>query len=372
MTAIVESTVREPPSAVAPRLDEESFRALSEAGFDALFVHEAGTILMANEAMCELYRAPPGGLVGRSMFDFVAPQSRVEVGARVAAALTETFEGWGLRADGASFPVEVRARSVTFDGKAVRLVAVRDLTQRKRFETSLVLADRLAALGTVAAGVAHEINNPLAYILLNLELARNALGRGPTVSEEARQAALGAIGVAAEGATHIERVVGEVRTLARDSLHEGGSSDLVKVVTFACSLVKHHLQDRATLEVDAEPVPPVMGTDTRLGQVLLNLLMNAAQAIPRGSPELHRVTVRVRPEGARHVVLEVADTGEGVAPELLAHIFEPFVTTKVQGDGLGLGLSIAHGIVTSFGGTIVAESVLREGSTFRVRLPIAP
>jgi two-component system NtrC family sensor kinase len=370
MTAMVERIAHD--RAGAPRLDEESFRALSEAGFDALFVHDAGTILMANEAMSELYRVPHGGLVGRSMFDFVAPQSRVEVGARVAAALTETFEGFGLRADGASFPVEVRARSVTFDGKTVRLVAVRDLSQRKRFETSLVLADRLAALGTVAAGVAHEINNPLAYILLNLGLAKTALDRGPTVTEDARQTALGAIAVAVEGATHIERVVGEVRSLARDSPLDGGSSDLGKVVTFACSLVKHQLHDRAMLEVDVEPVPRVVGTDTRLGQVLLNLLMNAAQAVPRGTPELHRVTVRVRPDGARHVVLEVADTGEGIPAELLSHVFEPFVTTKVQGDGLGLGLSIAHGIVTSFGGSIVAESEAHKGSTFRVRLPLAP
>jgi PAS domain S-box-containing protein len=353
--------------------DAESFRALSEAGFDALFVHHEGTILVANTAMEKLYRVPPGALVGRNMFDFVAPLSRSEVSARIAAGLTEIFEGFGRRDDGATFPVEVRARSVRFEGKAARMVAVRDLTERQRFETSLVLADRLAALGTVAAGVAHEINNPLAYILLNLESARTSLERGDSVSEEARRTALGAIAVALDGGRHVERVVRELRSFAHsDGAAQGGSSDLERVVAFASSLVKHHLRERAVLEVSIEPVPHVMGSDTRLGQVLLNLLVNAAQAIPPGSADRHRVTVRVRPEGARQVVLEVADTGGGIPAELLAHVFEPFVTTKAQGEGMGLGLSIAHGIVTSIGGTIEAESVLEKGSTFRVRLPIAP
>ena len=357
--------------AVLPE-DEEKFRALSEAGFEALFIHDNGTILMANEAMDRIFHAPSGSLIGRSMFDFIAPQSRDDVAAHVMAAAKEPYEGLSQRADGSTFPVEVHGRAVTFNGRSARLVAIRDLTDRKRLETSLVRADRLAALGTVAAGVAHEINNPLAYILLNLELVRSSLERGTSVSEAARQKAIAAVTIAVDGAMRVKRIVGELRGLARDTGDESGSSDLGKVVAFAAALVKHQLHDRAALEVSVDVVPRVLGSNTRLGQVLLNLLVNAAQAIPRGARERHRVTVRVRRDGEAQVLLEVADTGEGIPPELLPHVFEPFVTTKAQGEGTGLGLSIARGIVAGLGGSMELESVVGEGTTFRVRLPVAP
>lgn len=364
--------VQSASSAASWRDDEEARCALSVPGFDALFIHDKGTILVVNDAVYSLYREAKGAVIGRSIFDFIAPQSRDEVAARASSGASDPYEGIALRGDGSSFPFEVRGRAVTFKGRPARLAVIRDLTDRKRLETSLVLADRLAALGTVAAGVAHEINNPLAYILLNLELARSSLERGASVSEEARRKALGAVAVATDGSLRVKRIVGELRGLSRDSNDESGSSDLAKIVAFASSLAKHQLTDRAALEVSIDAVPRVLGSETRLGQVLLNLLANAAHAIPRGAPDRNRVTVRVRRDGDAHVLLEVADTGEGIPAELLDHVFEPFVTTKPQGEGTGLGLSIAHGIVTGLGGSMDVTSVPGEGAVFRVRLPAAP
>ncbi|MCE9670196.1 ATP-binding protein [Myxococcus stipitatus] len=245
-----------------------------------------------------------------------------------------------------------------------------DITDRKAMQAQLVVSDRLAAVGTLAAGVAHEINNPLAFVLSNLSFLAVELknvarelpeGRTSEMEEVLREAV--------DGAHRVRQIVRDLRTFSRGDEDVATAVNLQAVLESAITMARGELKMRAQVVRDYRDVPPVEGSEGRFGQVFLNLLINAAHAIPEGRPEHNEVRVTLRPAGER-VVVEVRDTGVGMTPEVRARIFDPFFTTKPVGVGTGLGLSICHGIVTGFGGEISVESEPGRGSTFRVSLPL--
>jgi signal transduction histidine kinase len=168
----------------------------------------------------------------------------------------------------------------------------------------------------------------------------------------------------------VRHIVRDLRTLSRDEGDHLSEVDVCGVIESSLGLVRNELRHRARVVKDLEPVPRVRASEGRLGQVLLNLLINALHALPSGQPNQNEVRVRVRAL-AGQVIIEVRDTGCGIAPEVRDRIFDPFFTTKPVGMGTGLGLSICHGIVTSLGGEISVESELGRGSTFRISLPAA-
>jgi PAS domain S-box-containing protein len=351
----------------ALRESEEKFRALSEASAEGIVMHQRGTIVLSNATAERMYRTPPGGLIGKQLLDYVAPASRELVRRMSAAGHTGPYEGIAMRADGTTFPAEVHARMTTYRGEPTRLVTVHDISEKKGLEASLVLADRMASMGRIAAGVAHELNNPLAYVLMNLELAIGAHksdAHGPSE-------VLHALSEARRGADRVKRIVRDLTAVVRTSEDPTGSADLRRVIEYARTVAQHEIKHRAELVVDIEDAPHVVGDEMRLGQVLLNLLVNAAHAIPEGASDRNRITVTVQKAPAGNVAIEVSDTGVGIPSEHLARIFDPFFTTKPVGSGTGLGLSICHGIVSSFGGAIEVESEVGRGTTFRVVLPRA-
>jgi CheY-like chemotaxis protein len=247
---------------------------------------------------------------------------------------------------------------------------MRDLSDRRKAEA----AARLAGVGTLAAGVAHEINNPLTFVAANLELAGDALdalaqrpAEAVAIAAEARRA----LADAQSGALRVRDIVRDLKVFSREE--EGvGPVDVRRALQAALSIARNELRHRARVTVQIEAtVAPVMANEHRLGQVFLNLLVNAAQAIAPGRTEGHEVAVAVRQAGDE-VVVEVRDSGAGMGPQVRARIFEPFFTTKPIGQGTGLGLSICHGIIVALGGRIEVESQEGEGSTFRVVLPAAP
>jgi ligand-binding sensor domain-containing protein/signal transduction histidine kinase len=256
-------------------------------------------------------------------------------------------------------------------------------------QAQLVQAGRMAAVGTLAAGVGHEVNNPLAYILSNLDFAcsevvrvQRALSSGRDLP--AQEAALAGerlgeleqcLREALHGAERVRRIVRDLKTFSRAEDDEQGSVDLHAVLDAAAKLASTELRHRARLVKAYGEVPRVEGNEARLGQVFLNLLINAAQALPEGHVGEHEVRLLTRFEpdaagsGGGRVVAEVQDTGSGIAPAVLQRIFDPFFTTKPVGVGTGLGLSLCHAFVTAMGGRISVESAPGRGSTFRVSLP---
>jgi PAS domain S-box-containing protein len=283
----------------------------------------------------------------------------------IAGAVLETRDGGVRHVQDSVAPI--------IDGTALRgtVVVITDVSERRQLSRQLEFSERLASLGTLAAGVGHEINNPLAFVTANLHFACDVLDRmraeGPTGQMLAE---LGhAIDEARVGSDRIGHIVGRLRLFARQDVATG-PVDVVAALVWAIDVTEHEWRQRAQMVRAFEALPPIEGDLVRVGQVFVNLLTNAAQAIPRGSPQSHEIRVAARHEDPQSIVVSIADSGVGIAPDMLGRVFEPFFTTKSAGQGTGLGLSICSGIVRDLGGEISVLSEPGRGSEFRVRLPV--
>jgi signal transduction histidine kinase len=234
-------------------------------------------------------------------------------------------------------------------------------------------ADRMAALGTLAAGIAHEINNPLAFVLSNLRYVLNELpGHLPdrALEEDTELRDLfSALKDCLEGCDRIRRIVRDVKSVS--TTDDTGRSALVveEVIESALNLVMNEIKPKAVLRRDYMPVPRVLANEARLAQVFVNLLLNAAQAIPTGASEAHEIRVTTVTSPSGQVRVEVGDTGSGIPEDIRDRVFEPFFTTKPLGVGTGLGLSICNGIISAIGGSIGFESTPGNGTRFWIELP---
>jgi PAS domain S-box-containing protein len=290
----------------------------------------------------------------------------------VAKGQPTSFESGGQGGSGGATVFWNTIGPVFRDGKiAGAVVVARDITDRKQTEAQLIVSDRMASVGTLAAGVAHEINNPLASVVANLALATH------DVEEFGKQHAvprdlLDELHDAREGAERVRTIVRDLKIFSRGEEAKLGPVNVEQVVESTLRMAWNELRHRARLTKIFGRVPAVNANESRLGQVLLNLVMNAAQAIPEGNYERNeiRVETRVDPAGNR-VIISVSDTGAGIPPEVQQRLFTPFLTTKPVGVGTGLGLSICHRIVTGLGGTIDFSSEVGKGTTFRISLPVA-
>jgi signal transduction histidine kinase len=252
------------------------------------------------------------------------------------------------------------------------VVSLRARADRERLTTQLVQADRLAAMGTLAAGVAHEINNPLAYVVASHAFLGESLAR---LRERVADPALGeldeALEDAREGAERVRHIVRDLRTFSRVDDARIGPVDLHHVIESSLGIAANEIKHRARVVREYRAIPPALASEAKLGQVFLNLLINAAQAIPPGHFEENEIRIATGTDGRGWARVEVSDTGPGIPPALRERIFEPFFTTKRIGEGTGLGLSICRNIVTASGGEISAEAGAVRGAVFRVLLPPA-
>jgi PAS domain S-box-containing protein len=355
------------------RLAERALRlaqvALDRAFTAILFVEPGGIVTYANEAARRLLDRPAPELLGRSLWELDGAFDEASWPAawrRLEAQGSLVLESRLAHPDGRRVDAEVALTLVVFDGQAWGVYSARDLSERRRAES----AQRLASIGTLAAGMAHEINNPLTFVAANLAYALDRLG--PLRAEPRVEEAGRALEDAEEGTRRVSRVVRDLKSVSRGEGGERRAVDLRAEIETALKLAQHEVRPRATPDVQLDQVPPVEAAEFELGQVFVNLIVNAAHAIPEGDAARHRIRVssRTSPEG--WAVVEVADTGQGIPEAIRSRIFEPFFTTKPVGQGSGLGLSVCHGIVTGLGGRIEVESVEGGGSTFRVLLPPAP
>jgi nitrogen-specific signal transduction histidine kinase len=257
------------------------------------------------------------------------------------------------------------------------VLVFRDLTTERKaaatqmqYQQQLILADRMASVGTLAAGVAHEINNPLTYVTVNLDLAIEEIRALSGGSASGRMKELEELLLEArEGNARVTKIVRSLKTFSRIEDERSSVVDLVPVLDLAINMAFNEIRHRARLVKQYGAVPLVDADDARLGQVFINLLVNAAQALPKASANESeiRIVTSTAPDG--QAVIEVSDSGSGIPPAILARIFDPFFTTKVVGVGTGLGLAICHNIITAMRGQIFVQSEVGKGTTFRVVLP---
>ena len=268
------------------------------------------------------------------------------------------------------------ARLIPAIERELRDAALR--TERRKMEQQLLIADRMASVGVLAAGVAHEINNPLATLMANLSYAteqlsglRQEMPGADAARLEARVAEIEEpLRDAVEALDRVRLIVRDLKVFSRTDDTAPSAVDVHRVMESSLRLGSTELRHRAKVICDYGEVPLVSANEGKLGQIFLNLLVNAAQAMPEGRVarnELHIMTRRDRDE----VVIEVRDTGTGIPPEILPRIFDPFFTTKPVGVGTGLGLAICHRLVGAMNGHLSVESELGKGSLFRVTLRVA-
>ena len=360
---------RERAEALAARLGRAELLARG-ANDVMLLADEAHRLVDVNDRFCEQLGFDRDEALRLGVEDLRDPATLEDLPQRKRELLEAgggLFETRLRRKDGSIFPVEISVRVVELDGRRCFQAVVRDITERRRLELQLQLADRMASVATLSAGVAHEINNPLAYVVGNVDDALARLEQLPADLAEVRKALEDARG----GAVRVGQIVRDLRTFSRAGETERTEVDVRRALQTSVTLAQTEIRQRAQLSLELGPVPPVLGNAHRLGQLFLNLLVNAAQAIPPGNPgrNLVQASTALAPDG--RVRVEITDTGVGIPAAVLPRIFDPFFTTKAIGQGLGLGLAIVHGIVTDLGGEVLVRSEPGGGSIFTVLLPPA-
>ncbi len=401
---------------------------MTEATLDAIVVaDEQGRITLFNPAAERTFGYRAAEVVGQSL-DLLIPEEYRERhhqgleryrATHVSRLVGRTVELHGQRKDGTTFPLELALSVIEGDGRSGEpsrtavplgsrhlpggtqfLGAIRDLTERNRIRAVLVQNEKLASIGLLSAGVAHEINNPLAFVANNLavldrdnkglmELLELYRAMAPQLAQVAPEQAARAAELAEEidvdyirdnlprllgrtrdGVDRVTRIVHSLRGLARTDTPRKQETWLPDLVENSVEIIRGRLRRRGIeVELDYDPASRVRCVSTQISQVLLNLMVNALQAI-EAAPHIQpgRICVRTR-RLAEEMLIEVSDNGCGIDPEHKARLFDPFFTTKDVGEGTGLGLSISHNIVEGHGGRIEVESEPGAGSCFRIYLP---
>jgi PAS domain S-box-containing protein len=340
------------------------FRGVLSAIPDGVAVLRDGLVYFANPALLELVDRDDEGVVGLPFVELVAEADRTEfLGREPNAPISVRM----VSPSGSARLAELSAAgSISFEGRPATILVARDITERRIAEEQLARAERLAALGELAAGVAHELNNPMAYVVMNLELLRSTLeAREDDATREPLVEAL-------DGIRRMQEIALELRTFSGSE--DVGAPEAVAVddaVESAINITRNQIRHRAAVHRDIEPGLAVYAREGPLVQVLVNVLANAADAIPHDGGE-HAITVQVRALDGGRVQIAVSDTGAGIPPEILLRLFDPFATTKARGQGSGLGLAISRRIIDRFGGDIRAENLPSGGAKISLTLPAAP
>jgi PAS domain S-box-containing protein len=354
---------------------ESSFRTVIERLPEAVIVHRDFVVQYSNPAASLLFGYPDAGaMLGMPLERLVVPSDVEGLRRRSNAILDDGvsspwIEGRLARRNGTFAEAEASATRVVFDGQQSVLVLFRDMSERRAMTAKLMQIDRMVSAGTLAAGVGHEINNPLAYVSANLEWLAEELRTAP-LDPAKRDEIIEVLQDCRTGALRIRDIVRGLQTFARAHERSSGPVDLRPLIDSAVSMAANELKHRARVTVEHEGMPLVESHDSRLGQVFLNLIVNAAHAIREGARAENEIRIRSWSDG-KSVFVSVTDTGTGIGPGDLPRIFDPFFTTKPVGEGTGLGLAICREIVSALGGDVTVETELGRGSTFLVRLPPA-
>ncbi|MEA2764833.1 MAG: hypothetical protein QOK07_1237 [Gemmatimonadaceae bacterium] len=385
--AMVTDRTEQREAEVALRQSEEKYRQIVETTTDGIVtVDMLGRIVFVNKRFAEMLGYEPQEMIGKPATTFTTTAGHAVADAafkRRGQGLKDANDSGLVHRNGKEIVVNIAGSPVLdAEGKHVgSLGVVRDITERTRMQSQLMVSDRMASVGTLAAGVAHEINNPLAAVMGNLDYIAEIVGQlggngratmSPAMRDTwMRDEITTPLKDAREAAERVRFIVRDLKIFSRSPTEElKGPVNVKEVMESSLRMAWNEVRHRARLVKNYGSVPDVDANEARLGQVFLNLIVNAAQAIPEGRTEDNEIRVTTRLEGNR-VVVEVADTGPGIPPEIINRVFDAFFTTKGEGVGSGLGLAICHRIVTDIGGELTVWSEVGAGTVFRVSLPEA-
>ena len=344
------------------RLAAERYRLLFDNNPVPMWVYDVETLrfLAVNDAAIRNYGFSREEYLAMSIRDVRPKEDRDAVAERareLPPGYNQTGKWRHRRRDGTVFPVEITSHSIVFDGHDARLVLITDITERQRAEEALRKSEKLAAIGQLISGVAHELNNPLSSILILVE----------TLLQDVRPLE------DTEALTTIRDQARRSRAIVRDLLSSARGGPVRRQATSVANLLQRtarglapQLEELGTeLQVVIEDSLPEVSMDpTAIAQVITNLVVNAAQAAKEGG----RVSLRAR-AGANRIEILVEDNGPGIAAGDFSRLFEPFFTTKPPGVGTGLGLAVSRGIVEVHQGTLMAENIPGSGARFTLSLP---
>ena len=344
---------------------EKKYRQLVESSLDGIALHTTDRILFANSAFLNMFgyshaeELTGAGLLCLISPIFHGPLLRHLRYIRRNFDRPRIFEIKGLKKDGSEFDIEVGTRPAMFAGDSVFQSHMRDITDKKRLEEQLARSEKLAAVGQLAAGVAHEINNPLGGILVYSYLMLEDL---PSDHPERSQ-----VEKIIREATRCKEIIKGLLDFSRQLPSRLKPIDINALVTELLGLVENHLSfQNVNIQKNlAADLPPVQGDKSKLEQVFLNLFINAGEAMA-GHGTLSVTTTR-NVEGA--VEIRISDNGPGIHPDHLPRLFDPFFTTKDVGRGIGLGLSVSYGIIQQHRGRIYVDATSPIGTTFVIELP---
>ncbi len=358
---------------IALQGSEKRFRQLANATWEAIVVHDDGIFFHGNDPFYSLFGYKPDELHGRHILPLIIQSEQIgEVSRRVQNNILEPYESVGLNASGQAFPIEIRVREMEYEGRDVRMAAIRDLSGRKHMEQRMAQSQKLEAMGTLAGGIAHDFNNILSAIIGYCELSLMSCEKNTKISEN-----LGEILMAGNRA---KELVQQILTFARKSDAEKAPIQVSLVVLEVLKLLRASFPASIEIEKRINSNAAVLADTTKIHQILMNLCTNGAKAMKDGGVltvtldavdlDQNFVSQHFGVVTGQYLQLTVADTGVGIPPEIKNKIFDPFFTTQKKGEGTGLGLSVVHGIVQDCKGLTTVDSEPGKGCEFNVYLPI--
>ena len=369
---------------------EEKLRWITASAQDAIIMTDhQGRVSFWNEAAERIFQYSEEEIMGKGLHAVLAPDAFHETIRKGFSRFMETGQGPYLdkiaelaakKKDGTEFPVELALSRATIHGKWHAIGIIRDITYRKRaeaeqkaLEKKLEQSQRMEAIGTLAGGIAHDFNNLLTAILGYTELSLEGIEKGSAIENHLHE-------VYAAG-KRARDLVNQILAVAREANEEVKPTRMDVLVKEVLQLIRAGIPSTIEIQKTIESASLVMGNETRIHQILMNLCTNAAHAMQDTGGLLHVglkdvVIEKVFPvpkfelKPGNYVEITVSDTGPGIHPDIIGSIFEPYFTTKAPGEGTGMGLSVVHGIVESYGGKITVSSRPGKGAVFKVYLPV--
>ena len=356
---------------------EEKYRIIFSTIPNPVFVLDQTNlnILDCNDNVTSVYGHTKEEVMNTSFLNFFGARERRQYESRMKGpAAIDSVKHYAK--DGSAIYVNIRVSSTEFSGKEVFLVTISDITERLLAEQQLIQASKMATLGEMSTGVAHELNQPLSVIKTAGSFLHKKALKGGKIDDDTLKTLTGEINSQVDRAS---KIINHMREFGRKSDVVKEEVQLNDALKRALEIFRQQLKLReikVVLDLQ-QHLPTVMADSNRLEQVFINLLINARDAIEAKwwgnvdpKDKAKKITLRTRKENS-FAIIEIADTGTGISKAVIDKIFEPFFTTKQVGKGTGLGLSISYGIVRDYDGTISVESEEDKGSTFTIRFPVS-